>query len=144
VPKSIPVPNPLISGKSSMVPNGLGAWSCNPLMSNFGVYGSLPFPQYRGSQNANVGPSETCISMENSEKPFLFGPFSANLEQRSGNGSNAFHHVKKDNEMSESNKKDDTVVTCQSKCLFCFINSGSQSVNECITQMVSSHVKYAA
>ena len=120
VPKSIPVPNPLMSGKSSLVPNGLGAWNCNPLIPNFGVYGSLPFPQYRGPQNNSVGHLEPSISMNNPDKPFSFGSFSANLEQGTGNGSTAFHYVKNDTEINESDKKDDSVVNCQSKLVFYF------------------------
>ncbi|RWS17362.1 transcription factor Sox-5-like protein [Dinothrombium tinctorium] len=113
VPKSIPVPNPLVSGKS-LVANGLNPWSCGPMLPNaFGVYGSLSFPHFRGPQ-AGAVPGEPPVPLTSSDKPFPFGSYLTNMEPAAVHpsaNSLAYHQqVKKETDsLNDSDKKEDTV-----------------------------------
>ncbi|XP_074593987.1 uncharacterized protein LOC141849527 isoform X2 [Brevipalpus obovatus] len=125
VPKSLPVPNPLLSGKSPLLPNGLNPWNCGPYMTNFGVYGSLPFPPFR----TTGGPHNATSSSDGPlgggcDKPFPFGMFNPPITNDHGSdltgGLNGpvFSNIKKDTEMNDNDKKgEETVVTCQNKLL---------------------------
>lgn len=126
VPKSLSVPNQLLSTKSSLLGNGLNPWNCAPLMSNFGVYGSLPFPPFRTPNSGSSTNSVTGhLGHDNSplagcEKPFPFGMFPGSLDHVAETGAlngPVFSALKKEQDISDSDKKEETVVTCQSKCL---------------------------
>ncbi|RWS30276.1 putative ammonium transporter 1-like protein [Leptotrombidium deliense] len=85
-----------------------------------GVYGSLPFPQYRGPQSGAIPNDSSMLGA--SDKPFPFGLYPSldptPIHPSATNHSLVYHSInKKDETVTDADKKEDTVVTCQNKLL---------------------------
>ena len=109
--------NSMMSNKG-MVPNGLTPWGCNPMLNNaFSMFGGMHFPGYRGPNGDHPF-----------DKPFPFGMYAGGLENGLQSAQQPFNPKKEslpnssfsDSSPVESDKKEDTVVTCQSKNVFMF------------------------